>query len=138
MTNLPGAVGGNIIVNMQQSRRNKVVRSENNTKTLSFSQRNETSDVVEKKRIISFDEIHYHGVYATVNRNLVEVSSSEEIYPHNARVYMVYPMRTETNEKVSMRVKLVNSVTGQLSYKWVVVFDPSTDERFLRDFSLIP
>ena len=138
ITNLPGSVGGSIIVSMSQ-RRTKAVRPINatNNKTGSFSQREETA--VEKKKIIPVvDEIQHHGVYATVNKTLLEISSLNEIFPDKARVYMVYPMQTETNEKVSMRVKIVNSVTGQLSYKWVIVFDPSTDERFLSDFSLIP
>jgi hypothetical protein len=139
VTNLSGSVGGSIIVSMPQ-RRTKAVRPTNatNNKTVSFSQREETADVEKKKIVPVVDEIQHHGVYATVNKNLLEVSSSDEIFPDKARVYMVYPMQTETNEKVSMRVKIVNSVTGQLSYKWVIVFDPSTDERFLRDFSLIP
>jgi hypothetical protein len=139
MTNLPGSVGGSIIVAIPQ-RRTKAVRSTNSirsNKTLPFPQRDETTDVG-KKKVIPVDETQHHGVYATVNTNLLEVSSLDEIFQDNARVYMVYPMRTEANEKVSMRVKIVNSVTGQLSYKWVIAFDPSTDERFLRDFSLIP
>ena len=140
MTNLSGSVGGSIIVSIPQ-RRTKAVRSTSATgsnKTVSVLQRDETTDVEKKKIVPDVDEIQHHGVYATVNANLLEVSSSDEIFPDKARVYMVYPMRTETNEKVSMRVKIVNSVTGQLSYKWVIVFDPSTDERFLSDFSLIP
>lgn len=79
-----------------------------------------------------------HGVWATVSCTLVDASTQNEIATDQTRVYMVYPMRKETDERVSMRVKTVNSVTGQLYYTWVIVFDPFTDKRFLHDFSLTP
>jgi hypothetical protein len=84
------------------------------------------------------DDGEFHGVYATVCNTLTDVDTSEEVSSDSARVYVVYPMRIEKDERVSMRLKIVHRITGQISYHWVVIFNPSTEERFLTDFSLIP
>lgn len=79
-----------------------------------------------------------HGVYATVVTALSDVSSGKEVAPIGSRVYMVYPMKQETIETVSMKLKVVNPVTGQLGYHWVPVYHATTEKYFLKDFSLIP
>ena len=80
----------------------------------------------------------YHGVYATAKSSLADAVSGEEVVPEATRVCMVYPMKVDGNEKVIMRTKRVNCMTGQLSYHWVVIYDPTKEERYLSDFSIVP
>ena len=170
MTNLPGAVGANIIVmpNTRRGtkppavtmtvplRRDKVESTKPPAGAMTVPLRRDKvestkppagartvplrRDKVESTKVsLPPPPSHaHHGVYATVHRGLIEATSSQRVGEDGDRVFMVYPMRTEANEKISMRLKKVNSVTGQLSYNWVIVFDPSSDERFLKDFALIP
>jgi hypothetical protein len=137
-TNLPGGVNGSVIFSMPRTvkspRGNPPVKKPLENKSLPSPLNKAVVAVAENTT--ETDESQ-HSVYATVKDRLLDVTG-ENVFEDKARVLMVYPMRKETNENVSMRVKMVNEITGQLSYKWVVVFDPSTDERFLTDFSLIP
>lgn len=52
---------------------------------------------------------------------------------------LVYPMDGETSDgKVRMRLKTAHAITGQLTYRWVVVHDPEKDHRILHHFSVLP
>lgn len=154
VTNLPGSVGASIIMrNPQQRPRSKRVDlSETRLANRVMKQVDPSMPRLDGNRSVPLKETRYesavvendecatteHAVWATVSSTLVEVGTEDEIATDQTRVYMVYPMRKETDERVSMRVKTVNSVTGQLYYTWVIVFDPVTDERFLHSFSLTP
>lgn len=132
-TNLPGAVGANIIFVAPQRKYVKpnVTRS---TKEPVPNTR------VEKKEtpMVPDDMQEHHFAYATVDGTLLSCDEEVEIFPDGARVVVVYPMRKETDERVSMRVKAINNTTGQLSYTWAIIFDSTKDKRYLKDFSLIP
>jgi len=82
---------------------------------------------------------HLHWVYATTRETLVDVHSGEELAGPSERVLVVYPMHNDTETgTVQMRLKQIDPTTAQLSLHWVTVYDSSTNERFLGDFSLIP
>lgn len=54
------------------------------------------------------------------------------------RVMLVYPQETHPDTGVvSMRMKTVHPVTGQLAFEWTAVYDPNTDTRSATDFSLV-
>lgn len=147
MTNLPGAVGANVIVSMGSARRParprgtstvskvQVLRQSSPTESRSDVRSSPDASVVHEDADVVDDR---HFVFASVRHGLLDAESDEEVHPDGTRVCMVYPMRKESNEKVSMRVKNTNKTTGQLSYKWVTVFDPTSEERFLVNFSSIP
>ena len=87
-------------------------------------------------------------VYATVARTLYDASSSTEgkdpdeasaVALPGERVVLVYPMREHGPEaRVVMRLKTCHPVTGQLSYRWVTVYDHDESSPFVKDFSLLP
>ena len=79
---------------------------------------------------------HFHWVYATTCAPLVDVASGETLVDDNERVLVVYPMYND-GTTVQMRLKLVDSTTGQISLRWVVAYNTTTKERLLTDFSFI-
>ena len=88
----------------------------------------------------SEEDAHEHQwVYATALSNLTSRDTSEIVVRKGERALFVYPMTAELDtERVYMRVKSVNGMTGQLSYHSVLVYDPNDDKRYVVDFSLIP
>lgn len=158
VTNLPGSVGASIIVSTRRTKplgsSTAVVRPSNNSRAPTASpliSGGTSSSSILKTKATQRDaattaphphptlaEPSVHTVFATVVSGLRDAASDVEVAADGARVVLVYPMRAETAEQVSMRLKTVHPVTGQLAYRWVVVYDPSTDQRFLRDFSLLP
>ena len=79
----------------------------------------------------------HHSVFGTASVDLVSRDGDRTtVVSAGSRAMFVYPMTANSDECVSMRVKSVNPITGQLSYDWVCVYDPSTDERYVTDFSL--
>ena len=82
---------------------------------------------------------HFHWVYATTREILVDVQTGEEVAGPSERVLLVYPMHNHTETgTVQMRLKQIDPVTAQLSLRWVTVYNSSTNERLVGDFSLIP
>lgn len=83
-----------------------------------------------------------HWVYATA---LTEAVCEQEdaqgtgtgVAPTGTRLCMVYPMQTHSESGlVTMRCKQVDAVTGQLTYRWIRVYDPATETRHVGDFAL--
>ena len=84
-----------------------------------------------------FEEAQW--VYADARESLVAEGDGEEVAPAGGRVMLVYPMKTdEVTGRVTMRLKRVHALTGQLSYCWVVVYDPEREGRPVTNFSLLP
>lgn len=84
------------------------------------------------------DERVDHWVFGTASSPLLDKDTGEEVAKAGERILLVYPMKNdEESGKVHMRVKRANPVTGQLSYSWVVVYDPDTDARNVHDFSMV-
>lgn len=82
---------------------------------------------------------HFHWVYATTREVLIDVHSGEEVAGPSERVLLVYPMHNHTETgTVQMRLKQIDPITAQLSLRWVTVYNSSTNERLVSDFSLIP
>ena len=83
-----------------------------------------------------------HIVYATVGSTGALRQSDGTVMASadaGTRVVLVYPMMADTDDGiVTMRMKSVNPVTGQLTYTWVRVYDPNTETRYVTDFSLVP
>lgn len=81
-----------------------------------------------------------HLVYASVAAaGLPSAEGDETVASVGERVVLVYPMRSEEDDGVvTMRKKCVHGVTGQLSYRWVRVYDPNTETRYVTNFSLLP
>lgn len=145
-TNLPGAVGGSVIVSSfpssgRQIRPSKYLNMTPMKKKPSIPTPDvtpATAPVVKIETPSPQEFEQYHGVYATARSNLVDPESGEEVVTDTTRVYMVYPMKVDSNEKVIMRTKKVNCTSGQLSYHWVIIYDPTKEERYLSDFSIVP
>jgi hypothetical protein len=78
-------------------------------------------------------------VYATVgDHGIVDVNGTR-LDTKETRVVLVYPMKSDTEDGiVTMRRKVVHTVTGQLSYEWIRVYDPNTETRYVSNFSLFP
>lgn len=66
-----------------------------------------------------------------------EMDTDSVVARTGERVMLVYPMRSDSNTgRVTMRAKTVDAVTGQLSYTWVLVYDPESGTRAVTDFAL--
>jgi hypothetical protein len=81
-----------------------------------------------------------HSLYGTL---LTDELFTEEGIPakevsKGSRLLLAYPMRSTEEEKVLMRMKVADPVTAQLSYQWIVIYDPLSDSRYVGDFSVIP
>lgn len=138
-TNLPGAVGSNVIVASRKPV--SLARSLNSVTSgvVKAATRNSSSKTSPPRATIpKRDDDVPHGVYATVRGDLCDAATEEVVCNDGTRVYMVYPMKME-GDKVVMRLKSAHPDTGQLTYRWVVVYDPASNmERHLHRFSLIP
>ena len=109
-----------------------------------------TSTVASEETIATNDDVkpvlsiqrheQEHWIYASVGSMGLKTSETNEtIVDPGTRIMLVYPMTSDpTTGMVSMKMKYVDSVTGQLMMKWVRVYDPNSDERFVSDFSLVP
>ena len=82
-----------------------------------------------------------HWVYASVGRDHLRASDDTDdiVCVKDSRVMLLYPMVAEPDTGiVSMRVKGVDATTGQLTMRWVDVYDPNTDTRYVTQFSMVP
>lgn len=85
------------------------------------------------------DDDESHWVYATVDTSLRSLEDDSVVASTGQRVLLVYPMADRENDGVvSMRLKAVHPVTGQLSYTWVAVYDSNTKLRSVSNFALVP
>lgn len=85
------------------------------------------------------DDLSSQWVYATALEALQDADTGDEVAATGSRVMLVYPMDGETSDgKVRMRLKTAHAITGQLTYRWVVVHDPEKDHRILHHFSVLP
>jgi hypothetical protein len=93
---------------------------------------------VSKKNMVA-DEIYSETqwVYATAAHPLVDSSTKEEVASAGEKVLLVYPMTSDESGKVTMRMKSVHPTTGQLRMHHVYVYDPDSDLRFVKDFTLV-
>ena len=85
------------------------------------------------------DDASQQWVFAKVTgHDMVDEMDAERVVARQGeRVMLVYPMRSDPNTgRVTMRAKTVDAVTGQLSYAWVLVYDPEAGSRAVTDFSL--
>jgi hypothetical protein len=79
-----------------------------------------------------------HWTYATALAPLRSAEDDDIVAVKGARVVLVHPMRSDPDTgMVTMMLKRVHAVTGQLSYHWVRVYDPNTDTHFAGDFALV-
>lgn len=111
---------------------------EDEKKTPSTTSVEKSVSSVETQGSMSYDESHM--VYATVTEDGLMSSNGEAtgVKP-GERVVLVYPMTSDGDDGiVTMRMKSIHNVTGQLSYTWVRVYDPNTETRYVTDFSLLP
>lgn len=76
-------------------------------------------------------------VYATAAHALVDSNTKEEVASAGAKVLLVYPMTPDESGKVTMRMKSVHPTTGQLRMNNVYVYDPDSDLRLVKDFTLV-
>ena len=77
-----------------------------------------------------------HWMYGTAARDLPNRRTGDVDIVKGTRALFVYPMEVEkADDRVYMRAKRADPVTGQLSYSWVLVHDPSNEERCVTDFS---
>ena len=80
-------------------------------------------------------------MYATVGTHHLHDSNdlNDIVCVKDSRVLLVYPMVADPDTGiVSMKVKHVDAHTGQLEMRWVDVYDPNTDTRFVSQFSMVP
>lgn len=135
-TTLPGAVGGTTFI-MRPTTSAAPPRPRVEEKVKERRERVTEHVIVPK---ITFEEDSQHWVYATAVRALLDRDSVETtLCREGDRVMLVYPMESDpVNGRVYMRLKRVDSVTGQLSYRWTLMYDPDTEERPVTDFALAP
>lgn len=82
-----------------------------------------------------------HWVYATVGEHHLRATddSDDIVYVKDSRVLLLYPMVADPDTGiVSMKVKKVDTCTGQLAMRWVDVYDPNTDARYVSQFAMVP
>jgi hypothetical protein len=150
-TNLPGAVGGNMMSTARRRARPAMSPPKAASVPALGSARRVTVESVLTAPVASpadkpplhlaltaqlYDEMQW--VYATATAPLTDADSGEEIaeVPVGSRVLLVYPMQTREADRVCMRLKSVHPVTGQLRLRWVVVYDPETEARPIGDFAV--
>ena len=61
-------------------------------------------------------------VVGTAEKNILSLESGNVIHKPGDKVHLVYPMKKD-GTKTIMRAIVVDPVTAQFSYNWVVVFD---------------
>ena len=61
-------------------------------------------------------------VVGTAEKNILSLESGKVIHKAGDKVHLVYPMKKD-GTKTIMRTIVVDPVTAQFSYSWVVVFD---------------
>lgn len=61
-------------------------------------------------------------VVGTAEKNIISLETGNVIYKTGDKVHLVYPMKKD-GTKTIMRAIVVDSVTAQFSYNWIVVFD---------------
>lgn len=82
-----------------------------------------------------------HWVYASVGKDHLRASDDTDdvVCVKDSRVMLLYPMVADPDTGiVSMKVKRVDATTGQLQMRWVDVYDPNTDTRYVTQFSMVP
>lgn len=61
-------------------------------------------------------------VVGTAEKNILSLESGNVIHKAGDKVHLVYPMKKD-GTKTIMRAVVVDPVTAQFSYNWVIVFD---------------
>jgi hypothetical protein len=61
-------------------------------------------------------------VVGTAEKNIISLETGNVIHKTGDKVHLVYPMKKD-GTKTIMRAIVVDPVTAQFSYNWVVVFD---------------
>ena len=76
-------------------------------------------------------------VIGTAEQNILGLESGSVIHKKGDNVHLVYPMKKD-GTKTIMRAIVVDPVTAQFSYNWVVVFDMQSGKpiRPIRNFRL--
>ena len=140
-TTLPGSVGNAILVRRRSQRERETSATAASMATL-VAQRNARPraaavpvPTIPAAPVAPPVHDDVHSVYARASTALVDVETGEEVAASGARVLLVYPM-TPKGDDVCMRLKRVDAVTGQLSYAWVAVYRPLSEERCVCDFTL--
>lgn len=152
MTNLPGAVGGSILPMSTMRRRVPSPAAppptpRTTTVVVTPAVRRvhiRADDNAEEVRPVDkdiakqlYEEMQW--AYADVAVPLLDADTDAVVEDSGERVLVVYPMQTHPDTgRVRMRMKSVNDVTGQVSMRWVIVYDPETETRYLTRFSCMP
>ena len=86
------------------------------------------------------DTNEHHFVYGKAGMDLYEENTSRMVARSGTKVCLVYPMtHNEETGRVTMRMKMVDPETAQLSYCNVCVYTGFDDDtRCVTDFSLFP
>lgn len=61
-------------------------------------------------------------VIGTAVKDIISVESGKNLFKKGDNIHLVYPMKKD-GTKTLMRALLVDPVTAQFSYSWIVVFD---------------
>lgn len=144
MTNLPGSVGGAIITTPAPFRR----RSPNKVQAERLLRAAPTSTIAAPvppaqprasvPAVAGPKDEAQHWMYATCVDALCDRNTGSIVANAGERVLLVYPMTETADGVVHMRAKCVHAVTGQLRYADVDVFNKTTDEAYVEQFSLVP
>lgn len=146
-TNLPGAVGNSVVSLPPRlrapARRTSPMKSANLVARVepSLPPQPMIPEQLGQEESSFMRGVHEEAqwVYADCLRPLQDASTGDEVAPEGSRVMLVYPMHTdEVTGRVRMRLKTVHAGTGQLSYRWVKVYDPEQEHsRPVGNFSLV-
>ena len=142
-TNLPGAVGANVVRRSPTRRaqppapRPVVSLPEKKAAPVKMVAATPPPPPSTTSLATLFEETQW--VYATAQVALTN-DADETVASEGDRVVLVYPMRTDASTgRVSMRLKTVHPTTGALAHTWVSVYDPDAETPHLvTGFSLLP
>jgi hypothetical protein len=90
-----------------------------------------------KEDVDNLEMINIQPIQAVAKMNIVGQESGKRLYNKGDVVPLVYPMKKD-GTKTLMRTLLIDPVTAQFSYEWVVVFDMDSGKpiRPITNFSL--
>ena len=77
-------------------------------------------------------------VIGTAEQDILNLETGSVIYKKGDNVHLVYPMKKD-GTKTIMRAMVVDPITAQFSYNWVVVFDMQSGKpiRPIKNFRLL-
>lgn len=75
-----------------------------------------------KEDVNNLDTMNMQPIKGVAKMDIVSLVSGRKLYNNGDVVPLIYPMKKD-GTKTLMRTVIVNEVTAQISYEWIMVFD---------------